>query len=235
LHSETLKESALVERVLIVDDYEPWRRQVCSLLQRSAEWQVIAEASDGLEAIETADSHQPDVILLDVGLPGLNGIEAARRILERNPISRILFVSEHHSQDIAETALATGARGYIIKSDAGRELLPAMGAIVKGKRFVSTRLGGRIFENAKYEPIPEALRCHEVGFYSDDGSLLDDFARFADATLDAGNALIFVATELHRNDLHQRLAARGLDVDRAIKEKRFFFAGRGRRAFDLHG
>jgi DNA-binding NarL/FixJ family response regulator len=216
-----LKERALVDRVLLVDDYEPWRRQICSLLQRSTGWQVIAEASDGLEAIQTADSHQPDVILMDVGLPRLNGIEAASRILERSPVSRILFVSEHHSCDIAEAALATGARGYIIKSDAGRELLPAMAAIVTGKRFVSTRLGGRIFENAKHEPIPEALRCHEVGFYPDDRFLLDDFARFAEATLDAGNSFIFVATESHRNDLHQRLQAQGWDIDRAIKEERF--------------
>src|SRR5262249_13987990 len=150
-------------------------------------------------------------------LPGLNGIEVASRILERSPVSRILFVSEHHSRDIAKAALATGARGYIIKSDAARELLPAMAAIVKGKRFVSTRLGGRIFENAKHEPIPEALRCHEVGFYSDDESLLDNFARFAEVKLRGGNSFIFVGTESHRNDLHQRLQAGGWDIDRAIK------------------
>ncbi|PWT84301.1 MAG: hypothetical protein C5B57_05110 [Blastocatellia bacterium] len=212
---------SLLERVLVVDDYEPWRPQIRSLLQASSNWRVVLEASDGLEAIQMAESDRPDVILLDVGLPRLNGIEAARRILERNPIARILFVSEHHAWDIAEAALATGARGYVVKSDAGRELLPAMAAIVQGKRFVSTRLGGRVFENAKYEAIPDALRCHEIGFYSDDRFRLDDFARLAEATLNAGNPFIFVATESHRNDLHQRLEARGCDIGRAVKEARF--------------
>jgi DNA-binding NarL/FixJ family response regulator len=98
--------------------------------------------ADGLEAVQQAQELQPDLILLDIGLPTLHGIEAARRIREVSPASKILFVSENRSADIAEEALSTGACGYVIKSDAERELLPAIEAILAGKRFVSASLAG---------------------------------------------------------------------------------------------
>ena len=128
-------------RVLVVDDYEPWRRYFANTLRKELGVQVIGEASDGLEAVQQAQELQPDLILLDVGLPTLNGIEAARRIREVSPASKILFVSENRSPDIAEQALNTG-RGYVLKSDAGSELLPAIKAVLQGKRFVSARLAG---------------------------------------------------------------------------------------------
>src|SRR5262249_7027377 len=116
----------LRQRVLVVDDYEPWRRHVRSALDQQSRFQIIAEAADGLDAVRQARALEPDVILLDVGLPLLNGIEAARQIFGHNLRSRILFVSEHRSSDIAGAALDTGAHGYVVKSDAGRDLLPAM-------------------------------------------------------------------------------------------------------------
>src|SRR5579864_9199378 len=100
-------------RVLIVDDYEPWRRFISSELQKQSNLQAVGEVSDGLEAVQLAEELQPDLILLDVGLPTLNGIEAARRIRKVSPASRILFVSENRSADIAEEALSTGASGYV--------------------------------------------------------------------------------------------------------------------------
>lgn len=109
-------------RILVVDDYKPWRGFVYSTLQKQAELQVIGEASDGLEAVEKAQELQPDLILLDIGLPTLNGIEAARRIREVSPESKILFVTENRSCDIAEEALRTGAGGYVVKSDATRSI-----------------------------------------------------------------------------------------------------------------
>jgi DNA-binding NarL/FixJ family response regulator len=96
--------------------------------------------SDGLEAVQQAEELQPDLILLDIGLPTLNGIEAARRIRRVSPASRILFVSENRSADIAEEALSTGASGYVFKSDAGSELLPAVKAVLEGKRSISASL-----------------------------------------------------------------------------------------------
>ena len=129
-------------RILVVDDYEPWCRFLRLTLLAHEELQVIGQFSDGPEAIQNAKELQPDLILLDVGLPTLNGIEAARHIRKVSPKSKILFVSENRSPDVAEEALRTGARGYVIKSDAARELLPAIKAILAGKRFISATLAG---------------------------------------------------------------------------------------------
>jgi DNA-binding NarL/FixJ family response regulator len=130
-------------RILLVDDFESWRRFVASTLHQRGEFEILAEVSDGLVAVEKAEELLPDLILLDVGLPMLNGIEAARRILDRVPRSRILFLSENRSSDIAREALSTGASGYVLKADAARELLPAIEAVLQGKRFVSASMVGR--------------------------------------------------------------------------------------------
>jgi len=127
-------------RVLVVEDCEPWRRHFSTALQKQPELQVIGEVSDGLEAVQNAQELQPDLILLDIGLPSLNGLEVARRIRKVSPASRILFVSENRSADIAEEALSTGASGYVVKSDTGSELLPAVKAVLEGKRFISASL-----------------------------------------------------------------------------------------------
>jgi DNA-binding NarL/FixJ family response regulator len=119
-----------------------FRRFICSTLGEVSELQIIGEASDGLEAVRKAEELRPDLILLDVGLPSLNGIEAARRIQVVSPTSKILFVSQNRSPDIAEEALSTGAGGYVVKSDAGGELLPAVKAVLEGKRFISASLAG---------------------------------------------------------------------------------------------
>src|SRR5262245_14514315 len=96
----------VTNRVLVVDDYGPWRSHVRSVLQATAEWQIVGEAADGPEAVEKAATLEPDLILLDVGLPTLSGIKVAERVLASNPDQKILFISEHRS--LAEGALATG-------------------------------------------------------------------------------------------------------------------------------
>ena len=138
-------------RVLVVDDYEPWRRFVSTTLQKQPELQIVGEVTDGFEAVQKAQQLQPDLILLDIGLPTLNGIEAARRIREVSPKSKILFVSENRSWDIVEEALRTGAGGYVVKSDATGELLPAVEAVLKGKQFVSASLAGIYLTGPKDE------------------------------------------------------------------------------------
>ena len=135
-------------RVLLVDDYEPWCRFLRLTLLAHEEFQVIGQFTDGPEAIQNAKELQPDLILLDIGLPTLNGIEAARHIRKVSPKSKILFVSENRSPDVAEEALRTGARGYVIKSDAARELLPAIKTILAGKRFISATLAGHFVVTA---------------------------------------------------------------------------------------
>jgi DNA-binding NarL/FixJ family response regulator len=129
-------------RILVVDDYAPWCRFLRLTLLAHEELQVIGEFTDGPEAVEKAKELQPDLILLDIGLPTLNGIEAARRIREVSPKTKILFVSENRSPDIAEEALRTGAGGYVAKADAARDLLPAINAVLEGKRFISASLAG---------------------------------------------------------------------------------------------
>jgi len=125
-------------RVLVVDDYEPFRRVVCSRLESRPDLEVIGEASDGLEAVEKAQALKPDLILLDIGLPSLNGIEAAQRISRLLPTATILFVSQISDADVVQEALSSGAIGYVWKQDAGTDLLPGVESALQGKRFVSS-------------------------------------------------------------------------------------------------
>lgn len=128
--------------VMLVDDFQPWRDFVSSELRNEPEVQVVCEAADGLEAVESSARVQPDLILLDIGIPTLNGIEAARKIREQTPNSRILFVTQEFSVDIVKEALSLGAWGYLVKSDAETELLPAVRALLEGKRYLSARFAG---------------------------------------------------------------------------------------------
>ena len=118
-------------RVLVVEDYEPFQRFVASILQKQPELQIICKASDGLEGVQKAEELQPDLILLDIGLPSLNGIEIARQIRKLSPKSKILFVSQESSADVVQEALGTGAQGYVVKSDAGSELLEGVNAVLR--------------------------------------------------------------------------------------------------------
>jgi DNA-binding NarL/FixJ family response regulator len=135
-------------RVLVVDDFEPFRRFVCETLAQNPDLQVIGEASDGLEAVHKAQGLQPALIVLDIGLPTLNGIEAARRIRELSPDSKILFVSEENSAEVAHGVLRLGALGYVVKTHAGSELLAAVETILGGRQFVSSGLAGNKSENS---------------------------------------------------------------------------------------
>ena len=130
--------SASSIRVLVVEDFEPFRRFVCSTLTKRSEIQIVAEASDGLEAVQKAEELQPDLIMLDVGLPTLNGIEVARRIRKLSPRSKILFVSQESSADVVEMALSLGAHGYVSKTRIGIELQAAIDAVLGGRQFVSS-------------------------------------------------------------------------------------------------
>jgi len=195
-------------RVLTVDDYAPWRRFVSSTLQKQPELQVIGEVSDGLEAVRKAEELQPDLILLDIGLPTLNGIEAARRIRQLSPKPRILFASENRCPAIAREALGTGAGGYVVKSDAATQLLPAVNAVLEGKRFVSASLS-LVREQG-----------HVVLFYTDDADLLDSLGALFGDELRAGNSVAAVITRLHREGLLERLVSQGINVDELTRQGR---------------
>jgi DNA-binding NarL/FixJ family response regulator len=125
-------------RVLVVDDFEPYRRLVTSVLGKKPELQILCEVSDGLEAVQKAKELQPDLILLDIELPNLNGIEAARRIRQVAPIAKVIFLTQNSDKEVAAAALITGAHGYVLKADAGSELLTAVVAVLRGDEFISS-------------------------------------------------------------------------------------------------
>jgi DNA-binding NarL/FixJ family response regulator len=122
-------------RVLVVEDYEPFRRFVRSTLAERPALQIVGEVSDGLEAVLKAEELKPDLILLDIGLPSLNGMEAARRIAKLVPESKIVFLSQESSPEVIQAALNLGAWGYVVKVKAGTELLVAVDAVLRGKQF----------------------------------------------------------------------------------------------------
>ena len=220
-------------QVLVVDDFEPLRRLLSSMLQTMRELQVISEASDGWEAVRKAQELQPDLILLDIGLPKLNGIEAARRIREHAPKAKILCLSVNRSPDIAREVLRTGADGYVVKADAARDLLPAVEAVLKGRLFVSASVAGHDLTNpaadhsantpgrekvVTFPPKNVKISPHNVGFYPDDASLVDGFAHFVEAALRGGKTVIVIATESHQTSLLERLRADSVDVDAAVEQ-----------------
>jgi CheY-like chemotaxis protein len=202
-------------RILVADDNKDWRHEIRLLVEARPEWRVICEVSDGLEAVQGAAELRPDLVLLEIGLPERNGIEAARLIRRLSPDSRIVFLSLDNSADVVQVALSTGAQGYVYKARAESDLLPAIDAILRGEQFVSSMLKGYRFTDT---PGAIAPHRHEVQFYSDDAVFLDSFTHFIAAALEAGDVAIVVATESHRNSLAQKLKAQGLDVDAATQQ-----------------
>jgi len=124
----------------VVEDFEQFRRFICSTLRKKPEFQIVEEVADGLEAVRKAEELQPDLIILDIGLPSLNGIDAARRIRKLSPNSKIIFMSQESSADVVQEALALGALGYVVKAHAGSELMPALEEVLQGRQFVSRGL-----------------------------------------------------------------------------------------------
>ena len=125
-------------RVMVVEDFDLFRQFVCTNLEQRPELRVICEVSDGLEAVQRAAELKPDLILLDIGLPELNGIEAARRIRGLVPESKIIFSTQESSAETIQEAMRLGAWGYVFKIHANVDLLVAIDAVLLGKRFVSS-------------------------------------------------------------------------------------------------
>ena len=217
-----------VTKVLVVDDFLPWHRLVRAMLEAKKDLEIVDVAVDGLEAVQKAEQLQPDLILLDIGLPTLNGIEVARRIRTLSPNSKILFVSQESSAEVVEEALRLGAWGYLLKSDAVRELLLAVDAVLGGEQFVGSRLGPHVitscddehptqpFRSDQPSPLPlqkaEARRVHEVASYRDDLSFVGGLTRFIETALKMGNPVIVIATEAHRSSIQYKLQTRGWDI-----------------------
>lgn len=236
----TLDRSVSLTRVLVVEDYERFRRFVCSTLGKRDDFKIVGEAADGLEAVHKAEELRPDLVLMDIGLPRLNGIEAARRIIALLPECKIVFLTQEDSAEVVEAALSLGAHGYVIKARAESELLLAVDAAREGGQFFSAvrsrnRSDIRQAPGAgratapipfKSAPVPNnsekaESRHHRVHFHSDDPSLLATFTFFAEKALNNGGVVVVIATESHRKSLLQDLYSCGLDGAAAREEGRY--------------
>ena len=129
-------------RILLVDDFHPYRASTASALSKQPGFQIVGEATDGLEAVQKAQELRPDLVVLDIAIPKLNGIEAAKKIRAVSPESKILFLTGNDYPQIAREAMNAGQGGYVIKLDAATELLDAVEAVLLGKQYVSRRLAG---------------------------------------------------------------------------------------------
>jgi DNA-binding NarL/FixJ family response regulator len=197
-------------RILVVEDFADFRRVVCSTLKQRPEFR-ITEASDGLEAVKKAEELQPHLILLDIGLPSLSGLEVARRLRKLAPAARILFLSQESSPEVVQEALFLGL-GYVHKAHSHSDLPLAIEAVLAGKRFISPNLArhGGHHSVAKHD--------HEMLFYSSETVLMESLTRFVAKALGTGNPAIVVATKSHLEDLRERLIAQQIDVDAAYQK-----------------
>lgn len=159
-------------QILIADDHEVARRGIRALLESHPGWEVCGEAKDGREAVEFASALNPDVVLLDIGMPNLNGLEAARQILATSPDMAILILTMHDSDNVIREVLRAGARGFLLKSDAGRDLLTAVEALQRRRTFFTPRVSQMVLDGflnrervgdeiASLESLSDALTARE--------------------------------------------------------------------------
>jgi DNA-binding NarL/FixJ family response regulator len=133
-------------RILVADDHEVVRKGLISILEQRPEWQVCGEASNGREAAEKAKQLMPDVVVMDVSMPGLNGLDATRQVVKANPATKVLILTLHDSDQIVRDVLDAGARGFLLKSDSGCELVAAVDALRRDKTYFTSRVAALVLE-----------------------------------------------------------------------------------------
>lgn len=148
-------------RILIADDHEVARRGIRSLLEGHPGWEVCGEAADGREAVNAANRLKPDLVLLDIGMPSLNGLDATRQILAALPNIRVMILTMHDSEQVVREVLAAGARGFLLKSDAGRDLVAAVEALQQNRTFFTTKVAQLVLEGY-LRPSPDSDQVRSV-------------------------------------------------------------------------
>src|SRR6266566_4510660 len=131
-------------RIFVADDHEVVRKGLMSLLHAQPEWKICGEAGDGRDAVEKAQQLKPDVIVLDIGMPSLNGLEATRQILKTNPHAKVLILPLHDSDQVVREVLNAGARGFLLKSDAARDLVAAVEALRRDKTYFTSKVAAMV-------------------------------------------------------------------------------------------
>src|SRR3984893_4444577 len=149
-------------RILIADDHEVARQGIRPLLESQPGWEVCAEAKDGREAVELASNSKPDIALLDIGMPNLNGLDAARQILAMSPAIRILILTMHDAEQVVREVLAAGARGVVLNAEAARDLVDAVDALQHRRTFFTTRvtqmvMNGYLHQEKESQPLAKAV------------------------------------------------------------------------------
>lgn len=144
-------------RILVADDHEVVRRGLCALLQAQPDWEICGEAGDGREALEKVQKLKPDVVILDIGMPSLNGLEATRQILKIYPQTRILILTLHDSDQVVREVLNAGARGFLLKSDAARDLVAAVEALRRDKTYFTSKVAAMVLEGFLKQGTPAAM------------------------------------------------------------------------------
>ena len=136
------EESAYVcaARILIADDHDIVRKGLRALLQEEPSWRIVADVQDGRSAVAKTQELKPDIAILDIGMPSLNGLDATRQIVKVNPDTKVLILTMHDSEQLIQNVLNAGARGYLMKSDAGRDLVVAVRALLSGQTFFTRRV-----------------------------------------------------------------------------------------------
>jgi len=196
-------------RILVAEDFAPIREQICALLRKRPDFQVVGEVTEGLEAVQKTLELNPDLILLDIGLPGIRGLIAAERIRKLAPHVRVLFVSQESSPAVVREAFRVGGCGYVLKYSAFEDLIPAIEAVLGYRHFVSGSL--------RYPDAAETHPRHVAQFYRDEAGHRQCYVRFIANAMKAGDATIMMAAQPHLEGVAQSLRAQGLDIDDAIQ------------------
>lgn len=208
-------------RILVADDHEIVRRGVRALLEGQIGWEVCEEAADGREAVEKAKRCMPDVVILDLGMPRLNGLEAARQIRKASPGTEVLILTMHESEHVVREVLGVGARGYVLKSDAGRDLVAAVKALLRHHPFFTSHVT---------EFVLERFLKGRVEMDGQDPSALSAREREVTQLLAEGNSTKEVATalgisvktaETHRTNIMRKIGCHSVTeiVRYAIRNK----------------
>jgi len=193
-------------RILLADDHEIVRKGLCQLVRSRGDWEVCGEARDGEEACRLTKELHPDLVIVDLSMPGLNGLEATRRIVQENPAQKVLILTIAEGEQMVEKALQAGARGFVLKSDAARDLLAAIDAVSRGMTFFTARVDNLIYDGFRHGSRTSPDQIH-IGKLTVREQQIVQYIAEGKSTREIAVMLNISAktTETHRNNILRKL------------------------------